>query len=227
MTVNQQMERDFAVAVQIRAQRDGQFVFLLDPSLPFQMILRYLEKRWQESHRFFKSAKVIIDLGLRPFRFDEVVALRDLLQGQWRATVTELRLGHRFDSFFEWASREIGVPIYQVPVRESSPEPVVIRQTCRSGTRVEAPLDCFVLGDVNPGAEIIAGRDIVVFGVLRGTAHAGASGDRESKIWALSIEPSQLRIADILAIPPKGDRHQPKRYEVAEVRDEQIQVISF
>ncbi|MCX7823035.1 MAG: hypothetical protein N2260_06305 [Syntrophobacterales bacterium] len=218
-----------AVAVQIRAQRDGQFVFVLDPSLPFQMILRYLEKRWEESNKFFRSAKIVIDLGLRPFRFDEILALRDLLKNKWHATITELRLGHRFDSFFEWASRQIGIPIHQIPIQEKEPEPVIIRQTCRSGTRVEAPQDCIVLGDVNPGAEVIAGRDIIVFGVLRGMAHAGAYGNTAAKIWALSIEPSQIRIADLVAIPPRQDKSslQSKRYEVAEVRDGQIQVISF
>jgi septum site-determining protein MinC len=222
------MEKNFAHAVQIRAQRDGQFVFILDSSLPFQMILKYLEKRLEESNRFFRSAKIIIDLGLRPFRFDEVVAIRDLLKNHWQAHITELRLGHSFDSFFEWASKLIGIPIHQLPVQEKEPEPVIIKQTCRSGTRIEAPQDCVVLGDVNPGAEIIAGKDIVVFGVLRGTAHAGAYGNRESKIWALSIEPSQLRIADLVAIPPRQDRSsQAKRYEIAEIRDDQIQVISF
>ena len=222
------MEKEFAHAVQVRAQRDGQFVFILDSSLPFQMILKYLEKRLEESNRFFRSAKIIIDLGLRPFRFDEVVTLRDLLKNHWQAHITELRLGHRFDSFFEWASKLIGIPIYQIPVQEKEPEPVIIKQTCRSGTRIEAPQDCVILGDLNPGAEIIAGRDIIVFGVLRGIAHAGAYGNRESKIWALSIEPSQLRIADLVAIPPRQDRSShTKRYEIAEIRDDQIQVISF
>ncbi|MEJ5299768.1 MAG: septum site-determining protein MinC [Thermodesulforhabdaceae bacterium] len=222
------MNKEFSHAVQIRAQRDGQFVFILDPSLPFQMILRYLEKRWEESNRFFKSAKIVIDLGLRPFRFDEIIALRDLLKNQWHANVTELRLGHRFDSFFEWASKQIGIPIHQIPFQEKEPEPVIIKQTCRSGTRIETPQDCVVLGDVNPGAEIIAGRDIIVFGVLRGIAHAGAYGNRDSKIWALSIEPSQLRIADLVAMPPREDKPpQTKRYEIAEIKDDRIQVTSF
>ncbi len=225
--VDERREPEFSSAVQIRVQRDGQFVFILDPSIPFQRILRFLEKKWNESNKFFKSTKIIIDLGLRPFRFDEVVELRDMLINKWQVTVTELRLGHRFDSFFEWASKQIGIPIYQIPVRESTPEPVIIRQTCRSGTRIEAPQDCFILGDVNPGAEIVAGRDIIVFGVLRGIAHAGAKGDHNAKIWALSIEPSQIRIADLMAIPPKNDKHEPKRYEVAQIKDGKIQVISF
>ncbi len=215
------------VPVQIRAQRDGQFIFILDPSMPFQMILRYLEKKRKTSNNFFKSAKIILDLGSRPFRIDEVTAIRDMLRRQWGVKIVELRLGHSLDSFFEWASKQIDIPIKQIPVAEFSMEPVVIRHTCRSGTRIEAPVDCIILGDVNPGAEVIAGRDIIVFGVLRGIAHAGAMGNREAKIWALSIEPNQIRIADLVAMPPQDDKHQPKRYEVAQIRDDQIQVLTF
>ncbi len=213
--------------VQIRAQRDGQFILILDPSMPFQMILRYLEKKGKTSNNFFASAKIILDLGSRPFRVDEVTAIRDMLRKQWRAKIVELRLGHSLDSFFEWASKQVDIPIRQIPVAEYSMEPVVIRHTCRSGTRIEAPMDCIILGDVNPGAEVIAGRDIIVFGILRGIAHAGAMGNREAKIWALSIEPNQLRIADLVAMPPQNDKHQPKRYEVAQIKDDQIQVLTF
>ena len=70
--------------------------------------------------------------------------------------------------------------------------------------RIVSPSDCVVLGDVNPGAEIIAEGDVVVFGALRGLAHAGAGGERTARIWALSIEPNQIRIADLVAVPPRG-----------------------
>ncbi|SFM97396.1 septum site-determining protein MinC [Thermodesulforhabdus norvegica] len=213
--------------VQIRAQRDGRFVFILDPSMPFQMILRHLEKKHRSSNNFFKSASVVLDLGLRPFRVDEVKAIRDMLRKDWNAQIVELRLGHNLESFFDWVSQQLDIPIKQIPVEEQGLEPVIIRHTCRSGMRIEAPVDCIILGDVNPGAEVIAGRDIIIFGVLRGMAHAGAMGNRNAKIWALSIEPNQIRIADLVAVPPHGDRHAPKRYEVAEIRDDRIEVITY
>ena len=75
--------------------------------------------------------------------------------------------------------------------------------------RIVSPSDCVVLGDVNPGAEIIAEGDVVVFGALRGLAHAGAGGERTARIWALSIEPNQIRIADLVAVPPQGAKPAP------------------
>jgi septum site-determining protein MinC len=104
---------------------------------------------------------------------------------------------------------------------------LVIKNTCRSGTRIVSHSDCVVLGDVNPGAEVIAVGDIIIFGNLRGIAHAGATGDRSARIWALSIEPNQIRIADIVAVPPQGGKPTPRRFEIAEIQDNLIEVITL
>jgi septum site-determining protein MinC len=62
---------------------------------------------------------------------------------------------------------------------------------------------------------------------LRGIAHAGNRGDRSARIWALSIEPSQIRIADLVAVPPKGSRRGSGRFEVAEIEGDVIQVTTL
>ena len=53
---------------------------------------------------------------------------------------------------------------------------VFVSHTLRSGQRIECEGDVVVLGDVNDGAEVIAGGSIAVMGTLRGLAHAGATG---------------------------------------------------
>jgi len=68
----------------------------------------------------------------------------------------------------------------------------------RSGTRLEFEGSLVIIGDVNPGAEVIAGENIVVLGDLRGLAHAGAKGNRDAIIEAVEIDATQLRIADII-----------------------------
>ena len=77
-----------------------------------------------------------------------------------------------------------------------------------------------VIGDVNPGAEIVASGDIVVWGRLRGVAHAGADGNDEAIVCALDLEPMQLRINDKIAITPK--RKGKAQPEVARVIDNQV-----
>ena len=68
----------------------------------------------------------------------------------------------------------------------------------RSGQRIEFEGSLVIIGDVNAGAEVIAGENIVVLGILRGLAHAGAKGNKEAIIAAASIEAPQLRIANIV-----------------------------
>ena len=68
----------------------------------------------------------------------------------------------------------------------------------RSGQRIECEGSIVILGDVNNGAEVIAGDNIVVLGILRGLAHAGAKGNKKAIIASHRIESVQIRIANIL-----------------------------
>ncbi len=78
------------------------------------------------------------------------------------------------------------------------------------------------MGDVNPGAEIIAAGSVVVWGRLRGLVHAGALGDVEAVICALELNPTQLRIADAIAIAP-DERRAGVTPEKAAIRQGQIE----
>lgn len=66
----------------------------------------------------------------------------------------------------------------------------------RSGQRMEFEGSLVIIGDVNAGAEVIAGENIVVLGNLRGLAHAGAKGNKDAVIEAAEIDAVQVRIAD-------------------------------
>ncbi len=82
---------------------------------------------------------------------------------------------------------------------------LLIRATFRSGESVHHRGDVVVLGDVNPGSEIVAEGDIVVMGALKGLPHAGASGDAKAAIIALDIASPRIRIGDCeAAAPPDG-----------------------
>ena len=75
--------------------------------------------------------------------------------------------------------------------------------TLRSGEVLESEGSLMFLGDVNPGAMLCANENIMIWGRLLGTAHAGKSGNINSKISALQLRPLQLRIADKIARGPK------------------------
>ena len=85
-------------------------------------------------------------------------------------------------------------------------EALLIKTTCHSGEVVRYPGDVIILADVNPGAEIIADGDILVFGSLRGLAHAGAGGDTQATIIAMNLESHRIQIGPYIGMAPKAKK---------------------
>lgn len=86
----------------------------------------------------------------------------------------------------------------------SNTQTVIVPHNVRAGFRGEYKGSVVVLGDVNPGAELIAGGDVIVTGVLRGVVHAGYGGQADAIVWARPIASPQLRIGDSMARSPEG-----------------------
>lgn len=119
-------------------------------------------------------------------------------------------------------------PTYSLNQQPSEPtellaEPLYLQLTVRSGVEFRHPGTIVILGDLNPGGTVIADGDIFVWGRLRGVAHAGAAGNRECRIMALQMEPTQLRIADAVARAP-GTSPEQFYPEVAYVTPEGIRI---
>jgi septum site-determining protein MinC len=110
---------------------------------------------------------------------------------------------------------------------QSTPTPLAdalyLEMTVRSGVEIRHPGTVVILGDINPGGIVIADGDILIWGRLRGIAHAGASGNRDCLIMALQMEPTQLRIADAVARAPEKS---PTQYfpEVAHITPQGIRI---
>jgi septum site-determining protein MinC len=99
--------------------------------------------------------------------------------------------------------------------------------TVRSGQSLAAAGNLVVVGDVNAGAELTAVGDIVVWGSLRGVAHAGAQGDDSASVYALRLEPTQLRISRCIASAPPPDKRRARTAspEIAQIRDGKIVIV--
>lgn len=180
-----------------------------------------------ERQEFWRGAKVALDTSTIVIREEEILALKEELS-QYHLTLwailsespstqlaaQKLGLATRFN---RPEKEEIGALNTIVHEGEGA---VLINKTLRSGYRVEYVGHVVVLGDVNPGAEIIAGGNIIVWGRLWGVVHAGAEGDTQAVVCALDFQPTQLRIADQIALPPqRKGKPQP---EVARLQDGQL-----
>jgi septum formation inhibitor MinC len=97
-------------------------------------------------------------------------------------------------------------------VQRISAPPYLYRGTLRSGQVFRHAGPIIVVGDVNPGAQVVSGGDVYVWGRLRGIIHAGAMGDETAQIAAVDFEPLQVRIANYIAISPKAEARDPGRW---------------
>lgn len=103
---------------------------------------------------------------------------------------------------------------------------IVVRRTLRGGAAVHHEGHVIILGDVNPGAEVIAAGDVIVWGKLRGLVHAGAMGDNSAIVCALLFEPTQLRIGNAIArMPERRKRKSPP--EMASIHNGKIEVVEW
>ncbi|HVA37537.1 MAG TPA: septum site-determining protein MinC [Candidatus Dormibacteraeota bacterium] len=109
----------------------------------------------------------------------------------------------------------------------SAAETVLHRGTLRGGQAIRHRGSIVVLGDVNPGSELVATGDIVVIGALRGVAHAGAQGDAAACVFALDLSPTQLRIGSHIAVAPEGERRRAPQPELARVEDGRIVIVPY
>jgi septum site-determining protein MinC len=179
---------------------------------------------------FLKGAKLILDVEEHEINAASMGRLRDQLVDQglslWavlsRSPLTEqsaqaMGLATRIHQPEPEPEYEEVEPENEAPAVSTDAEAVLLKKTLRSGFRLAHAGHVTVIGDVNPGAEIIAGGNIVVWGRLRGMVHAGAEGDESAVVCAMDLAPTQLRIASHIAIPP-AERGEP-RPEVAFVRD--------
>jgi septum site-determining protein MinC len=134
---------------------------------------------------------------------------------------------------FEWSSNGTQAPLPGLDENHSKPAPQITNvavwedaalcpRTLRSGQTIRYAGHVVVMGDVNPGAEIVAAGDVMVWGRLRGLVHAGASGNDNASVCALILSPTQLRIGKHIARAPDELQRTARGAEIARVREGRI-----
>lgn len=185
--------------VQIKGIRDGLLATFADASWEEQRIalLAQIDAR----PAFYQGARLAMDVGNQILRVNDLVDLRDFLSERnvslW-AVISESPTTEHTSQLLGLATRiSKPRPEEHKQFAEATDETALfVNKTIRSGTRIEYPGHIVVFGDVNPGAEVIAEGNVIVWGRVRGMIHAGSKGNREATICALDLSATQLRIAD-------------------------------
>jgi septum site-determining protein MinC len=104
---------------------------------------------------------------------------------------------------------------------------ILVQRTLRSGQSISYDGNVVILGDVNPGAEVVATGDVIVMGSLRGVVHAGAKGDVRSMVVAFKLLPTQLRIANHITRAPDDEVTTVMSPEIASLKDGVVTIEAF
>jgi len=187
--------------VQIKGLRDGLLVSLDDA--PWEEQRAALMAQVDSQQAFFQGARLALDVTSQILHVNEMVELRDRLSERgislW-AVISESPTTEQTAQLLGLATRiskQRPEETRQFSVDDLGEETALfLSRTLRSGTRIEFAGHVVVLGDVNPGAEIFAEGNIIIWGRLRGMVHAGVKGNRDAVVCALDLSPMQLRIAD-------------------------------
>ncbi len=197
----------------------------LDESAVWSDVLGALRSQLDQGAQFFNGARVIVDIGNRALTEEQFAELMALMH-EHHLEASALASTSRESRSAARAAGVVARPVARSVAAPDEPgEALFVWRTIRSGQVVRHQGHITIVGDVNAGAEVIAGGNVVVWGRLRGTVHAGALGDRLAMICAIELRPTQLRIADLIARAPDGAVG--GRPEVAYIDGDQITVESW
>lgn len=178
-------QRAKTTPVTIKGIRDG-LVFILHDQCSFEEIELDLEDKMNGSHRNLLVGpliRVTVQTGSRKLSEAEEAKIREKLSSHGNLIIQEFQ-----------STRDLH--------KEEAPQPRIYHGTVRSGQIVEHDGDILIIGDVNPGGQVLATGDIYVMGTLRGMAHAGCRGNENAIIAAVFFQPTQLRIHEVISRSP-------------------------
>ena len=193
--------------VTIKGVRDG-LVFILDDSCLFSELLKELRFKLEKSHSRILSGpdiQVDVKLGGRIVTEEQKEEIRNLIVQVGNLSIQSI---------------ESDEPVEGKPGRSLK----TLSGIVRSGQTLHHDGNLIFFGDVNPGGTIVCTGDIYVMGALRGMAHAGVDGDVEAVIAASLLQPTQLRIADVISRPPEEWGVEQFSMEYAYLKDGKMEI---
>ncbi|QXM05759.1 septum site-determining protein MinC [Crassaminicella indica] len=159
----------------------------------------------ESAKRFFKGAKVISIQG-KILTDEERNEIKEIIHSRFGMIMVEK------DEEIKKNEIKESKKVFE-GIKEGNTK--FVRATIRSGQSIKFKGNVVIIGDVNPGAEVVAEGNILVMGALRGLAHAGSSGNEKAFVAAFSLQPTQLRISNVISRSPDNELIKPMGPELA------------
>ena len=170
------------------SQTQNKIIIKIDEHAEQIDILEDLTKKMKELKKMYKNEDTPIYVSGKVLKNKEIEEIQKIIK-------SEINIEIKFDSPKVLKLHDIKKTFEQ---EINSSETKFYRGSLRSGKKIEYEGSIVIIGDVNGGAEVISGENIVVLGNLRGLAHAGAKGNKSAIIAAEAMDTAQIRIANIV-----------------------------
>jgi septum site-determining protein MinC len=202
--------------VEFKGKLNGLYLNL-DPDEDFDIIMAYLMTLLKDRASFYQGSRIIGIKGKR-LSYKQKAAIETLIYDQYGITVESLEEPEEISPIVEASPKRPVEDVISEETKVVQPEPIVkdemvnyvsdthfVFGTMRSGKSVHYPGHVIVIGDVNPGAEIVAEGNIIVMGRVLGFIHAGSAGNDKAIVIANLLKPTQIRISTYISVPPSDD----------------------
>ncbi|MDS1030737.1 septum site-determining protein MinC [Bacillota bacterium LX-D] len=214
--------------INIKGTRDG-LVILVNPSYSFEEIKMKLQDKISSAKGFFSGAKFSL-CSPDAYTPDETRQLAEICCQNgliphskpinlYRRTNNSSPNNASCTQYSNGYLKEASFPAEQ--------DCLLVQHNVRNGQVINYQGHITILGDVNPGAIIIAEGNVLVMGTLKGIAHAGSNGNKKAVIVAHNLKPTQLRIASTIARSPERQESLTKSPEIAYLADDKIVIKKY
>ena len=192
------------------SQTQNKIIIKIDEHAEQIDILEDLTKKMKELKKMYKNEDTPIYVSGKVLKNKEIEEIQKIIK-------SEINVEIEFDS-----PKVLGLHGIKKAFEQeiNSSETKFYRGALRSGKKIEYEGSIVIIGDVNGGAEVISGENIVVLGNLRGLAHAGAKGNKSAIIAAEAMDTAQIRIANIVKELEKEEKE--RRHVYIYVKENEI-----
>ena len=194
-----------------KGTKEGIYIYIKEGN--FRLIKKELDMKLKKSGSFFKGGKIIDFKGKKLSKIEEN-ELREMIHNKYQLELAQMGEKEKSEKQGYFEGIDEGKTKF-------------IKTTLRSGQIIRYDGNIVIFGDVNPGAVILATGNIIVLGTLRGIAHAGYDGNKKALVAAFNLQPTQLRIANVIARCPDEDVVLPKWPEIAKIEKGEVLIETY
>ena len=166
--------------VMIKGNKSG-IILVLDKDLQFDTLKKDIADKFKETSKFLGKTTMAISFEGRELSVEEQKEVISIIEEN-----SELKIGYVVTK--ENEQQKLVHKSIESRVSEiNSNTGQFYKGNLRSGQVLEVETSVVVIGDVNAGAKVISKGNIIIIGNLKGNVFAGAGGNKDCFVLALSV----------------------------------------